>query len=621
MFSKKINIFYSTVILSLLAFCVPQMATAYNVSGVVDLSYRGYSTETGKNKSSYHAWTESFQTSLDGYFLDPRLMKFNAGVGYTVYTLSEGPGSRMLNYNVYTSFFPGMKVSWDLYGNNTVATYQSATNIAGYDISTTNYGGTLNIDLSRSGAKGNNNNNNNNNGMRSWRLPLPQIALTRQHSESEAISTVVPIHETRDDTKAKLTYRIRSSDSIDVEAGRSEYENLNLHSTYDEKFVNGQGKFAVTPFADFTMIGQALERNVENMTGFVGSGKTASFSAMLDFREKDGLRHFYQYTFSHQQSFPTESTSQLVVAQVQYAINKELRIRGGLNYGVTDFISAAVPPDKSKLETGGLLAGASYLRTYKPDFLGPFSFTTNYDFNTGFSKLTSETSPSTNGNGTYYSNSVNLGLASYGWKQDNLTFDYYFYSKRDHAPTGNDSTQQNLRAGASTIRIPRTTLRGTATYQVQDTQAGASNFQAIPQNNNQQHRSYTYDVKADYRVTAYLNLNAGAARLQTSSTTQIFTLAALAPDTSSVSGYDEVYYMELLFNYPITRNLLYRANARDEYHRSTKTDSENYQLGMNLDYRIRQIYLNLEYRFRQDIYQLSPRSIQQYYYAKISRPF
>src|SRR5574337_74576 len=265
---KKFIIIFCIFIFFLASGFPRKEASAYNISGMVDLSYRGYETTSGNFKSSYHTWTESAQTSLSGHILDPRLMKFNAGVGYSVFTFSNGPDSRMLNYNVNASFFQGMKVSWDLFGSKSINTVQSAATIAGYDVSTLSYGGTLNLALSRAGGAGNNNNNNNNNAWRrSWGLPLPDISLTRSHTESEALSNA--LHETRDDTRVKLTYRPRSSADINLEAGKSDYENLLNRGSYDERNVNLQSRFVVTPDADFTVNGQMHDRDVHNMPGFV----------------------------------------------------------------------------------------------------------------------------------------------------------------------------------------------------------------------------------------------------------------------------------------------------------------------------------------------------------------
>ncbi len=621
-FSKKILISYA-FILSIGVLTWPGNAAGYNVSGVVEFTYRGYETRSGDDKISHHTWTQLYEAGISGDFLDPRLMKFTGQAGYTIYSMSDGPDSRMLNYSLNTHFFPGTKISWELYGNKAINTFQNESNIAGYDVSTTNYGGSLNLALSGLRSRGNRNNNNNNNGG-GWSIPLPDILLSHNRIESESLSSKSPIHEIRDDTKARLTYRNNAAATIDLEAGRSQYNNLLHRGDYDETSVNLQSVVKAAPDVDLIVNGRMLNRDVENITGF-SSSRSYSFGALLDFQEKNRIRHFYRYSFDQQKTANSEGTAQSLEAQVQYRITPELRVLGGLNYRLAESKLSSTPPDGSKFENGGLLLGASYFKTYKPEFLGPFSFNTTYNFNTGYSKLTSlsdPADPSRNGSGVYYSNMLGLGLLSSGWQQDNISLDYSVTSKRDDSPLANDLLNQTFRASASTIRIPRTTLRAISAYQVQDAKAGTNGTFLVNQTNTaSQGRTFTYDASADYRVTTYLNALLGAARAASTSTTQSFTLVALTPDQSVAKSYDTVYYGQLNYLYPIMRNLVYRATARDEYRHSQVLDSHNYQATMNLDYRFRQIILNFEYRFRQDIYEKSPRITQQYYYARLSRPF
>ena len=300
-------------------------------------------------------------------------------------------------------------------------------------------------------------------------------------------------------------------------------------------------------------------------------------------------------------------------------------LQTGLNYSVSDYIvkaTATSPEEKSKLESGGVLLGASYRKLFAPDFLGPFVFNTGYDFNTGFSKLTTDnTGGMEAGNGWYYLNRIDLSLNSSGWKQENVSLAYSFSSKRDHSPLENNMWQHLYRLNLTTRRVTNTIVRASANYSVQENTSGQvpSAYTAIQTGTVQQRRTFTYNLDADHRLSQYINLSAGASRGQSTSST-IYTLANI----SSVSAYtssDEQLYGAATLSYPISRSLSFRAEAREEYQSSQTTESRRHRVNMNLDWQLRQISISLEYRFLEDMPDNGQRSQQQYYFARLSRPF
>ncbi len=632
MFSKKIFTFL-VVVISLMAFFLPDFASAYMVSGLADLSYKGYENKIAGKKTSYHVWAKSINTSVSGFVMDPRLTTFSAGVGYSDYSVSNGADSRMLNYNLNTSFFPGMMVSWDLYGNRTINTIESETAIAGYDVVGTSYGAALKLDLSkaRRGSRNNNNNNNNNNnknnnnGNGRWELPLPNIYLSHSRTESESLNSVRQLHEGRDDTKAGFTYKLKSA-SLDLDVIKSKFEDMISDDGYETTSLTLQSSFRLAPGASLRLGGHSQDREVSGMSGFSGSSKTDGYDADLQFSEKK-LRHIYRYSYDHQETATLDATAQFAGAEVQYEVTTEFRVRSGLNYGTTERTTSeqttSQPLAETSAKTGSFLLGANYSKTYDPSFLRDFSFNTTYDFINGYSKLKSETDRASDGRGLYYSNAFGLGLVSTRWTRDKLALDYSFNSKRDHSPFANNTKRQLVRANASTFRIPRTVLTALASYDVREAASGVRDdtFFMNPINTNQQSRSNTYSLTANYTANYYLSLNAGATRAETRSQAQNYTLAEVPTDPSIFKIYDEIYYAGAQFNYPIHRNLMYRASARDEYRKTKTADSENYQVIMNLDYRIRMVFLSLEYRWRRDMADSMPDSTQQYYYARLSRPF
>lgn len=624
---KKIIIF-SVPALSL--FCWTGQASAYRVSGVVEFTYRSYETKTGNAVSSDRYWIQFYRADLSTHVWDPRFMRFYAGIGYTAISHHSGVGTDNLNYNVNTTFFPAMKISWDLFGRKNIQNVESTATIAGYDITSTSYGGTIRINLNAQGRGNNNNNNNNRNGKA---LNLPSINLSHYRTESESLGTVNLINETLDDTKASLAYHINTLFSLNADAGLQSYENLINNSTYEYKTANLFSLISVSPNGELKLSGNVTDREARNIAGLDETNISQNYAASLEFKEKDRIKHEYRYTYSRLENGSTDLTTQKAIAQITYRLSEEWLARAGLQYNLADFRrppnpATSDPGEKNLLKSGNLTAGANYTKRYAPDFLGPFVFVGGYDFESGFSSITSETG-GTEGDGWYYDNRLNLRLNSAGWKEDNATLDYTIDSRRDYSPVDNDVLQQSLRLSLSTTRVPRTSIRGTAGYLTQDIRSsGTGDFLTVLTSGtsgvSQNRRSLTYDLNLDHFLFAYLTLSEGATRGQSKQNT--YSLLASVPYTSSVDDVDTTLYATLNFNYPITRFLLYRAQLRDEYRRTERlnlvtTGIQSYEVKMYLDYRIRMIFVNLEYRWRQDNPKAGLQTEQQFYFVKLSRPF
>jgi hypothetical protein len=590
----------------------------YRISGVVEFTYRNLETKTANSSSSNPYWTQTYRANLRGDVLDPRFMTFSGGAGYSVYTYKNTSNSSVADYSLNTAFFPGMKISWNLFGSRSVTSVESSVTIAGYDVTTNTYGATLNLRL---GSKGKSNNNWGNNGGGTF---LPDMTLTRIHSESESLSAMVPLQETRDDTRAALNYRFGAAADLRLDGAIEQYENQLNNSSYETKTANAASTIRVSPGADLKISGRITDRQTENITGFAME-KTWAYNTTLDFKEKNGKSHYYMYDFSEQKSPSFDYTRQKAVARYSKKVGEDWRLQGGLNYGVEDYVQEpAAPIEKSRLQTGGLLGGAAYLKKHTPAFMGALSFNASYDLTMGASDITSETG-GPEGSGRYYMNNVGLGIGSAGWKNENVSLHYSFNNKRDHSPVENNAWQHAYRFTVSTQRIPRTAIRASLSYTAQENRnAVVTPFSSstIPTfgsqvSTNEQRRSWIYDVTAEHAVSTYVNFTAGASRGQTNST-YYYTLSTLP---SLVDSLDEFYYGTANFVYPITRNLSYRAQLREEYRRSQTDDTQGRQVNMFLDYRIRRIFITAEYRWRQDIPENSFRTEQQYFYAKLSRPF
>ncbi|OGW36185.1 MAG: hypothetical protein A2X58_04885 [Nitrospirae bacterium GWC2_56_14] len=296
-------------------------------------------------------------------------------------------------------------------------------------------------------------------------------------------------------------------------------------------------------------------------------------------------------------------------------------MRGGLNYTLAEYITRATttapaaPEEKQNLKSGGAQTGVAYRRLYKPDFLGPFAMNTDYGFNTGYTKITSTRASEDVGNGLYYENTAAIGFTSIEWKEDSLFAGYNISSRRDRSPLGNNVRQQSFRLDASTYRIPRATVRANVSYTVMESSSAYSVFLNRMANNSG--RSLFYQVSALYIVSPALNVDAGASQGRSSNAAP--TLSTLQPNVTA--PVEQVAYIGAHYATTITRNLMYRANVRDEYRSSFRVKTETRNIDMGLDYRIRQVLVNFTYRWTEMMPENGLNTYLQSYMVTLSRPF
>ena len=175
---RRIAFFFAVISLAL---GLPVQASAqYRISGIVEFSYRDFQTKTnGVVASQEQYWSQLYRVNLDGPFLDPRFMRISGGVGYSLLTYKDGPDRDTLDYFLNAAFFPGMKISWNLFGSKSTQTIDNTESIAGYDVTTTSYGATL-FYRPGNGANSRNNRNNNRNANGGW---LPSLDISRIHTD------------------------------------------------------------------------------------------------------------------------------------------------------------------------------------------------------------------------------------------------------------------------------------------------------------------------------------------------------------------------------------------------------------------------------------------------------
>jgi len=628
------KIFYLSILTVL--FFSPGRAEAYRVSGVVAFTYNADEYRSGNVRSSSHSFSQQYSASLQNYLWDPRFLRYQAGVAYNI-TSGSSSESKGLNYDLSMNFFPGMMISWDLYGRQSTSKVSTNENIAGYDLNTNSYGGSLKLNLSRRGGgrRGNNNNNNNNNSNNSYnynnnnnngsriQFRLPDIGLSYGHVESDSAGSLNPIKESRDNAGLTMTYRINAQADLNMGQTAETYKNFITGGTYETKSTTFASKILVSPDADLDLSGNRTDRTTTGLAGFGRHDTMWGSTVALNFKERDRIRHGYTYGFSKSQSDYADRTSHNAAATVSYQLNRDLSLRGGLNYALAEYIitspTVTGAEEKQNMESGGAQTGVAYRKLYTPDFLGPFAMNTDYGFNTGYTKITSAQTSTSGDSGMYYENAAGIGFTSIGWEKDSLSTGYNISSRRDRSPLTNNVRSQSFRFDVSTFRIPQTTLRANVSYTV--TESSASNY-SIFLNNAQNNtsigrRTLLYQVSALYSASPSLRFDAGASQGRSSNTAP--TLSNLQPNTDA--PVEQLVYVGAHYVTSITRNLMYRANARDEWRSSSRVKTETRTFDMGLDYRIRQVLVNFTYRWAEILPENGLSTYQQSYMVKLSRPF
>ena len=625
---SKLSILIITLLLGVLLFS--EMAFAqYQVSGLVEFSYRDYETKIGNSRSSAQYFTQTYRANYTNYIFDPRFLHLSAGVGYNMIKGNGGFENNTLDYDLMASFFPGQKLGGSAYWRTATNTIQSSSNIAGYDINSTSYGANLNArlsQLSRGNGRGNSNNDGNDNAYRGGsRFPLPDITLSYGHTESESFNLAYPIKETRDNMTTGLIFRPSNKSYLTLDGTLEEYNNELTGAGYDTKTAKLDSSVRTSPEGEIKIYGRVNDRTTRGYAGFTGTDRGSNLGISYNYI-KSRVEQSYNYEYLARESWLAWNVTNKAAAKVSYRMLPELNVFGGLDYMVSEYkafdpITGAVTNDYQQ-ESGGFVGGISFVKVYRPDFLGPFAFNTNYTLGTGFTSVTSKSANDVSGAGRYYSNYLQLGLTSVDWQKENAFLTYSVYSKRDHSPAENDVLEQNGRLGLSSIRIQRTRIWANASYSLSQSSSAFSNiFSGTMANTTQQRRALIYDAAIENTPVYYLQLVAGASRSDISSTLY-YTLSTLSPP-STASTLEDVFYAKALGSYNFTRNLQGRAELREEYRKTNAStgDVRTHLANMNLDYRIRMIICSLEYRFREDVPEIGYTTIQQYYFLKISRPF
>lgn len=621
---KKIIIF-SVPALSL--FFWTGQASAYRVSGVVEFSYRNYNTKTGGISTSSGYWLQTYQLSLSDYVWDPRFLLYSASVGYNVTSGIEGTvDNKNLSYNLSTSFFPGRAISWNLFGNRTKTTIE---NIAGDEIMTTSYGGGLRLNLMRLIGGGRNNNNNNNNGG-GGAIPLPSISLSYVHAEAESLNTGAPLREERDKAAADLGFNVNSALNLTVSGSLEKYDDLLLNRlAYEHRTASLYAKSTVSRDSSISLRGTVTDFSSEkNAASSVTDESTAGYEALYTVKPDSGPQQTYRYEHTGRRRTDYEYAADRAEGFLIFRLTDVTSVQAGVEYLQSEYVRQPNPlvagdtGEVNSAKSGGVRAGISNYMRFAPEFMGPFTVFTQYDLNTGFQDVSSETAGQPEGSGWYYANIVGLGFESTQWKKDSLSLTYNYSNRRDHSAAERDVASQAVRLALASYRIPRTTVQGSASYDALESTTKLKVPLVLPgaqlDNTSQQRRQLRYDLKLSHTIFPSLTVEEGATHGQ--ATQKTFTLATVTQPSASTSE-ETVLYINAAGAYPITRMLSAGASFREELRILADNDIRSHEARATLNYRLRSIFVTLEYRWRQEAPDNALRTTQQYVFAKLSRPF
>lgn len=637
---NSIKIIFISFLFVIYSIFLPPRSFAYRVSGLVEFEYRIHDLKTGNGPTHTDtSFIQNYSVALQSYLSDPRFLTYNVGVGYNVInqhnTSIDKTGG--LSYNVNLNFFPTMKVSWDLFGSKQTQNIQDAITHDNFDVKNTIYGGSLNLKLrSMVGGNGNlntnnngNNENNSNNTGNAFRNVLPWITpdigvrFTSMDRLSESLLT--PLHEKRDDTGVDLAFSGRSSSML-VTGNKETYENKLTGGTYDAENAGINYNAGISAKGTLRIIGNTSDLKTESITGFNNTeDRKNNLSALLQYT--GDLKQNYQYVYSSDTTPTITNTAQAATATVYKDITSGLSLKGGVTYNDTEFKAKALGTSSYRVNSGNVLAGFLYHAQYRPDFMGPFGVTTNYDFSYGRSKTTNTTT-SASGSGAYTANSLFVTLDSQGWDRDYAGISYSFDNKRDKSLLDVDNKTQKVVLRLRTTRIPRTTVDGVIDFTKQEASSkdptGGYLTGLIPGTFNNG-RSTLYTLTVDHILAYYLRLGAGISR--TDQQTNQLSLLTIQP-ANRISQEFETDYLKANFNWMFTRRLTYDAEVRDEWRRTfagitgaPQDRLQTYYVNMNLRYLLRQILVTLTYNFRQDNPDHGGKRIEQDYFIKVSRSF
>ena len=112
---NKISFILLALLVILILPGIPATVHAYSVSGIIDFSYTDITNKSGNSKQTESYSVQHYSINVASYVLDPRLLRYSAGVGYMLYSSDKSNDTKSLTYSLTASLLPGKLVSAELF--------------------------------------------------------------------------------------------------------------------------------------------------------------------------------------------------------------------------------------------------------------------------------------------------------------------------------------------------------------------------------------------------------------------------------------------------------------------------------------------------------------------------
>lgn len=120
----------------------------YKFSGLIELTYRDYSTESiyngNKTESNWSAFEQSYKLKLSGFIYHPKFLLFSTGVSFVNEELKAEGSSRTkgISYDLSASFFPQRPVSLNIFAMRATSRIEGWS-ASPYEATSNTYGASL----------------------------------------------------------------------------------------------------------------------------------------------------------------------------------------------------------------------------------------------------------------------------------------------------------------------------------------------------------------------------------------------------------------------------------------------------------------------------------------------
>lgn len=552
-------------------------AKKFRFTGLVELTYRDYSTESryhgGSSKSDYSAFEQRYRLGLRGYIYHPKLVSFFTSVTFRRESGDGDSGQDYdaddLNYDFSVSILPLNPVSLDLYAMRSDSTIEG-WGTGPFSI-TSNYYGAL---------------------FRFTKMKFPFVIIEYNHldytTERDSGSLVY------DPIKKKVVVKTRRLEY------KSEIDRLHLNVNGTLKRINTKYSFVAT-FSDYSSPSRdydareviattytVIKRENWLLTSFQYSDmepyERTMFAVDLRLAPIGRLYHSYRYEYLTYESEREQRDAHTIGNNLVYKFKRLFNASSNVRYSFGK-------RDGVREESYDIRAALNYTRPVKNfDFISYYRFSLSKDERYG--------------DNNYMSNSLGIGLSTwkftlgkayanydltirkYDYSYTGRGYDYYDfeYDEPEKLSSEGDSTEHLIRAGVSGKGPRRMYWNMEAEVRIYDS-------------NTQDHDTVFWvgeeqwaEKVRHYTITGDVGFPFGRRGLVT----------AKASYTTGQTNSDDVerYYYEFHLNYRILRNLNFLSWWREDYRNKGWWAGSSFAIQRPYGWKTREYEVDLQYVYR-----------------------